>query len=682
MAPRKGESNELKRFLLAHRESVVGTWLARLLSKSGFRRKLVSHLSEEEQTAFLTQIYDSLIPPLSLPTKTGKTRKVRLKKAHRENLSDFSLLEIQQAQLFLLDILRETVRRHYSKKPKKIEKLSALISERMHDLLLQTAGADVRRHARDAAQAERKYSRLLEAANDAIFLLDFETGLFVEANEAACELTGYSESEIKEMGLNALTSVFDLNRALEQAYTAIETGAARFDDISIRTKKGAVVPVDISASGVSIDGTGHVFAIVRDIKERKAFERKLSEKAERLQLVNEIAHAISSADLDIETVLTMILEGVARVISVEAGSVLRFADGELTFMVALGEKAEHVKPFRLREGQGIAGWVAETGENLIVHDVHKDPRYFPDVEKATGFVTKSILAVPMKTGDEIIGVIELINKVGGRFTKKDLELIDAISSFAAVALEHARLYSECELTKSRLLQMHSAVSSSYLAAVVAKEMKDPLGIAKNYVRILADKLSADGVECEELAVISDEANRIASIIDQLLHFSEAYSEEPRDTPLNLLIENLVESMRQNLDAAGIETHLKLAKTLPQIWVIPNQMKMVFSNLIKLSVAEMPGGGTLAITARRSGASIRVDFSTTGIMHTREDIEELFLPSAVAKGLVPKGLGLYMAHNIIRGYGGDIEVHAQNGKGITFGITLPLDSGNRSGGVSH
>jgi signal transduction histidine kinase len=341
-----------------------------------------------------------------------------------------------------------------------------------------------------------------------------------------------------------------------------------------------------------------------------------------------------------------------------------------------------VKPFRLKAGQGIAGWVAETGESLIVHDVHKDPRYYSEVERTTGFVTKSILAVPMRTGEKTIGVIELINKIGGRFTKKDLELINAISSFAAVALEHARLFSECELARTRLLQMHSAVSSSQLAAVVAKEMKDPLSIIKNYARILADRLSADDAESEELTVVSDEANRIASILDQLLHFSEAYSEKPKDTPLNLIIENLMASMREKLDAAGITTQLRLAKTIPQIFVIPNQIKMVLSNLIRLSAAEMPDGGTLTITTRRSGASIRVEFANTGAIHSREEAGELFLPSAVAKGLVPKGLGLYMAHNIIRGYGGDIEVHARKGEGNTFRIIIPIDSGSGSGGASN
>ena len=58
----------------------------------------------------------------------------------------------------------------------------------------------------------------------------------------------------------------------------------------------------------------------------------------------------------------------------------------------------------------------------------------------------------------------------------------------------------------------------------------------------------------------------------------------------------------------------------------------------------------------------------------------FLPSAVAKGLVPKGIGLYMAHNIIRGYGGDIEVRSRKGGGSIFRITIPVEPGNRAGGA--
>lgn len=679
MTPSGGASNELKRLLLASRQEAVEHWFAGLCLRPELRKKL-SGTPSDEHLANLASIYDSLVDPLTVPTKTGKTRKPRLKKAQKKYLEFFFLHEVQQIQLLLLDVLTEAVRKKFAAKPKKIDRLSARLADRMHDLVIQTGRAVAERREAAAARDESKYARLLEMASDAIFMPDYKTGLFVEVNEAACKLTGYSERELKQMGFNSLFSVFDLNLAIEKTNTALEEGAVRFDDLSIYTKKGAEVPVDISVSVGKIDGRRHVIAIVRDIKERKTLEEKLRDEARRLGLVNRIGSAISSADLDIEAVLTRILEAVARVIRVEAGSILGLEDGELVFMVALGEKAEYVKPFRIKLGQGIAGWVAQTGEDLIVRDVHKDPRYYSEVEKATGFVSKSILAVPMKTGDKIVGVIELINKIGGRFTKKDLELIRAIGSFSAVALGHARLYSQCDLANARLADAHSALASSRLAAVVAHEMKDPLAILKNYVRILGDKLSSSGARHEELAVVADEADRIANIIDQLLNFSETSTEESKETPLNLLVENSIESMAEKLEFAGIATELKLTGSLPRISVIPNQMKMVFSNLVRLAIADMPEGGTLTVATKKRNSRIHIEFSNTGKKHPSKEANELFLPSAVAKGLVPKGIGLYMAHNIIRGYGGDIEVRSRRGGGNMFRITIPVEPGDRAGGA--
>jgi PAS domain S-box-containing protein len=681
MAPRKRAANELNRFLVATKDSAVREWLAGVHAKPSLWKTLSRQVGRGRCPDLLADVYDALIPSLSTPTATGATRKVRLKKASNTCMRDLALRDTQQSLLILLEVLTRAARRTHKKNPRKAEKFAGQLTDRIHDVMLRVAAADDTGRKRTAGRFESKYARLLDMANDAILLLDFESGIFVEANKAACELTGYSEAELKQMGINSLTSVFDLNLAIEKTTAAIEKGAIRFDDLSIYTKKGAVVPVDISASAVTIDGAKHILAILRDIKERKAFEKNIQEKAERLKLMHEIGRAISSAGLDIEAVLSTILEAVARVIRVEAGSVLKREDDELAFMAALGEKADSVKPFRLKVGQGIAGWVAKTGEGVVIRDVHKDPRYYPGIEKATGFVSKSILAVPMKTQDKVVGVIELINKIGGQFSRKDLQFIAAISSFAAVALEHARLYAACEIARAHLLQMHIPVSSSRLAAVVAQEMKDPLGIVKNYVRILSNKLSSLGAESEELEVISDEVTRIANITDQLLHFSETYGDEPRETPLNLLIENSIDSMRERLNEAGIATELNLEKPLPHISVVPNQFKMVFSNLIRLSMTEMPDGGTLTVSTQRKNSAICVEFSNTGTKHTKEEAGELFQPSAVAKGLVPKGLGLYMVYNIVRGCGGDIEVKARRGRGNTFRITLPIETAGPSGGVS-
>ncbi len=681
MVPRKGDSNELKKFLIANKEPAVKDWAAALLSTPRLRSRLPKRLSPDQHTENLSAIYDAFTDSLSSPTKTGKTSRIRLKKPQKEYLEGLALHEFQQLHLALLDILTTAVKKQFSEKSRRKEQIATLLRKGIYDLLLQASITHTQHHEKAACRTESKYAHLLEIANDAILLLDFESGLFVEANKAACKLTGYSESELKQMGFNSLVSVFDLNLAIERANTAIEKGALRFDDLSIYTKKGGAVPVDISASTVSIGGSRYILGVIRDIKERKALEKKIREKADRLELVNDIARTISSADLDIEAVLTTILKSIAKVIKVEAGSVLRVEDDRLVFMVALGEKADYVKPFRLKMGQGIAGWVAQAGESIIVRDVHTDPRYYGEVERATGFQTRSILAVPMRVGDRTIGVIELLNKIGGRFTKKDLELIGAISSFAAVALQHANMFSKCEIAKAQLAEVLTPVSSSHLAAAVAHEMKDPLGIIKNYVRILSDRLSAGEMEQGELAVVSDEVNRLANITDQLLHFSEAYSEEQRETPLNLLIENSIDLMREKLHEAGIKTELNLERSLPSISVIPNQIIMVLSNLIRLAILDMPEGGTLTLATKKTNSSIYIDFSNTGIRHSKEDAGELFLPSAVAKGLVPKGLGLYMVYNIVRKYEGDIVVKSRRKHGNIFRVTIPMQSPKSTEGTS-
>jgi NtrC-family two-component system sensor histidine kinase KinB len=174
----------------------------------------------------------------------------------------------------------------------------------------------------------------------------------------------------------------------------------------------------------------------------------VQQRAEELALLNEVGQALSST-LDLEDALTLILERVDAIFEVEAGSLL-LADEEtkeLVFQIALGEKAEHVKPFRLKIGQGIAGQVAETREPLLIHDVSKDPRHFKAVDISTDFLTKSVLCVPMIVRGKLIGVVEIMNKLTGPFTEDDQILHSSIASYAAAAIENARVLRETQRPK-------------------------------------------------------------------------------------------------------------------------------------------------------------------------------------------------------------------------------------------
>ncbi len=172
----------------------------------------------------------------------------------------------------------------------------------------------------------------------------------------------------------------------------------------------------------------------------------LKQKIQELQALNEIVQAISSS-LEPKKILRAIMEKAADLIKAEGWSVLLLDNNrrELVFEAAAGTAGKKLVGMRLKIGQGVAGWVARYGKSLIVPDVTKDPRFYSGVDKKTNFTTKSILCVPMKSRDKIIGVVEVVNKIGDeQFTQDDLEIFEGLVAHITIALENAAIYRKME----------------------------------------------------------------------------------------------------------------------------------------------------------------------------------------------------------------------------------------------
>lgn len=155
--------------------------------------------------------------------------------------------------------------------------------------------------------------------------------------------------------------------------------------------------------------------------------------------VHDIAKALTST-LQLDQVLKTIMEKVNDLMSPDTWSLLLVDEetNELYFQVATGIAAEKLKDVRVRVGEGIAGWVAQSGEAAIVPDVSADPRFSGQVDKVTNMLTHSVICVPIRTKDRVLGVIEIINYVGKRdFGTEDLGLLQAMADYAAIALENA-----------------------------------------------------------------------------------------------------------------------------------------------------------------------------------------------------------------------------------------------------
>ena len=132
---------------------------------------------------------------------------------------------------------------------------------------------------------------------------------------------------------------------------------------------------------------------------------------------------------------------------------------------------------RLPIGKGLAGFVAEKGETILIPDTYADPRFNPEIDKQSGYRTRNMLCMPMKNKDgKLIGVFQLLNKKEGAFDAEDVNFIDAFSAHASVAIENARLAQE-------MVQNERLSAVGRMASVIIHDIKNPMGALKRIGKI-------------------------------------------------------------------------------------------------------------------------------------------------------------------------------------------------------
>lgn len=155
---------------------------------------------------------------------------------------------------------------------------------------------------------------------------------------------------------------------------------------------------------------------------------------EELEAVTEAARTVVSS-LDSNRILTQIMEEVTTRLDTEAAALLLLdaVKQELEFTAVAGPKSANLKGGRLKLGQGVAGWVAQHDQPLLVPDVSLDERHCKVLDQKTATVTRSMLCVPLRLHDQLVGVVEVINKRHGQFSVADQRFLELLSTFAAIA---------------------------------------------------------------------------------------------------------------------------------------------------------------------------------------------------------------------------------------------------------
>lgn len=160
---------------------------------------------------------------------------------------------------------------------------------------------------------------------------------------------------------------------------------------------------------------------------------------QELGIFHDVAKALTSS-LNLDSILQTIMEKMAEYFRPDTWSLLMVDEEkeELYFAIAVGDAAEALKAVRLKLGEGIAGWVAQHGESLLVPDVYTDPRFAKRIDEMTKWQTRSIICIPLKSKHRVLGVIQLINVDMQGFGGNEMLLLQALADYAAIAIDNAR----------------------------------------------------------------------------------------------------------------------------------------------------------------------------------------------------------------------------------------------------
>lgn len=392
-------------------------------------------------------------------------------------------------------------------------------------------------------------------------------------------------------------------------------------------------------------------------------EQLQNEQIVRLERLIEISRVLNSR-LEIQPLLQDIISIATELTDTDASSVLLVdsKSGDLFFEAATGIKKYEVERVAVPK-ESIAGWIVENNLPLVINDVTKDPRWSQKVDDAAGWVTRSILGVPLRVKDKVIGAIEVLNKKGGQpFSEDDLSTLTTMAAQAAVAIENTRLFQQ----------------SDQIADVV-HELRTPLTSIVGYSKLLLTTELDKDIRTQFLKVINREAMRLGDMVNDFLDLARLESGRARLAyklvDMLKVIDDTVAVIQPQAKERGLELVLDLPPALPPITGDERRMNQVMLNLASNAVKYNRDGGQIRITASASEKTIRVAVEDYGRGIRPEDMDKLFdkfrrieESEGSAKGT---GLGLPITKQLVELHGGQMDVTSEWGVGSTFAFTLPI-----------
>ena len=562
--------------------------------------------------------------------------------------------------------------------------------------LLQGVMVDITER-KEAEETLRQLSQAVEQSPAAIVITD-PNGVIEYVNPKYSHITGNTPAEAVGHTWAILESETTGSAKHTALWQIISQGQEWRGEFYDRSKNGTYSWIMVSISPI-FNANGeitHYLGVKEDISDRKELEVQLRRSNNELSLLNGAGQALSSS-LDVNQVIATLLDETRGLIGISAGAVWLLDDGsgELVCQKVTGPGMNSLLELRCAIiPDSSLGWVALHGMTQHLPDTHQaDVTVFADDEHDIGFESRSSLAVPLQIKNKVIGVVQILDREVDRFTEHEVRLIESLATFAANAVENARLHKDLHdqltrlyATQSRLIQSEKLAATGEMIAGVAHELNNPLASTLLYAQLLQERIT-DETLANDLSQIVTQARRARGIVNGLLDFAQQRAPEWVPTDINQLLQKTLDFQAYTLQTHDINVFSQFSPSVPMTMADPHQLRQVVINLIHNALQALDkkrsGNRHLTLTTTCGPSQydagtadpapvIRIVVQDNGPGITTEVISRVFDPFFTTKSPGEgTGLGLSVCHGIIAEHEGHIWVESQADQGATFYIELPI-----------